>query len=412
MLKRYLSLGFILILFNCQHYACSQTLDYFISKGLENSPLLKDFGNQLLSSGLDSLLVKASLKPAINASSQLMFAPYNDFLGYDEAVTNGADFSALMSSSQSFFNRKNSYYRFESIRLQQLNVKNSIKISENELKKLISGQYLTAYSDYTELEFNKSFLVLMNEEKEIIKNLAERGIYKQTDYLSFLIETQSQEIQLDQLQIQVENELRLLAEICGIDDTNRITLTKPILEIRTEPNLALSPLFLQYQLDSFRIVNEKNILKLNYSPRFNWFADAGFVSSDPFNIYRHVGISAGINFSIPVYDGKQRNLNDQKFEIQENTRWNYSEFYRKQYSLQLLQLNHELKSTKELLVKMQQQKLTSDQLIELSKIQLNSGNISVIDLINSLKNHSEINRNINQAQMKLLQLINELNYLL
>lgn len=44
----------------------AQPLDFYLQKGLENSPLLKDFRNQLLSGSLDSLLIQASYKPQIN----------------------------------------------------------------------------------------------------------------------------------------------------------------------------------------------------------------------------------------------------------------------------------------------------------------------------------------------------------
>lgn len=43
----------------------AQSLDFYIQKGLQNSPLLKDFSNQLLSGKLDSLLTQASYKPQV-----------------------------------------------------------------------------------------------------------------------------------------------------------------------------------------------------------------------------------------------------------------------------------------------------------------------------------------------------------
>jgi hypothetical protein len=34
-------------------------------------------------------------------------------------------------------------------------------------------------------------------------------------------------------------------------------------------------------------------------------ADAGILTSNPWNFYNHFGYSAGISLNIPVYDGKQ-----------------------------------------------------------------------------------------------------------
>ena len=44
----------------------------------------------------------------------------------------------------------------------------------------------------------------------------------------------------------------------------------------------------------------------------NWFADAGFLTSTPWNFYRHFGYSAGVSLSIPIYDGHQKEKEKQK----------------------------------------------------------------------------------------------------
>jgi outer membrane protein TolC len=55
---------------------------------------------------------------------------------------------------------------------------------------------------------------------------------------------------------------------------------------------------------------------------------------------------------------------------------------------------------------------TANELIILAKAQLNNGNMPITDFLNASKNYIKINRDLNQTQIKTLQIINELNYLM
>jgi len=390
----------------------AQNLDYFIQKGIQNSPLIRDYNNELQSSILDSLLILASQKPQIDANAQIYYAPFYRNFGYDEAITNGGTYSSLVGISQSFLNRKILENKYNSIAIQKMSVYNSSKISISELKRVITNQYLTAYADFSDLSFNKSFLNLMNEEKEIVKQLVENGIYKQTDFLSLSIEIQNQEIQVEQIETQQIKDIYLLQQICGIKDSDHINLSFPSIDKQSLSNPSLSPLFVQFKIDSLKVANEKINIDIRYLPKLNWFANAGIMGSEPANLYHHFGYSAGINFTVPIYDWHQRKINYQKLDYTENTRYHYEQFYRNQYYQQVQQLNSELVSEQKLDFKLKLQLITAEELISLSKAQLNSGNIPVVDFINTLKNYINIRRNLNQIKVKQLQTINELNYLM
>jgi outer membrane protein TolC len=83
-------------------------------------------------------------------------------------------------------------------------------------------------------------------------------------------------------------------------------------------------------------------IDIRYRPKINWFADAGFLTSNPWNFYKHFGYSAGVSLNIPVYDGKQRGIEKQKLDLNENTRDAYQRNYYKQYFQQIRQLNFDL----------------------------------------------------------------------
>src|SRR4051812_37535012 len=80
--------------------AQTRSLDFFISNGLQNSPLLKDYAEQIKLNAYDSSMISASNKPQLNGIGQIMMAPTYHGFGYDAAVTNGGNYEAVASVSQ------------------------------------------------------------------------------------------------------------------------------------------------------------------------------------------------------------------------------------------------------------------------------------------------------------------------
>jgi len=294
-------------------YNQSRTLDFYLDAGIHNSPLLKDYNNQINSALIDSLLIRSSQMPQVEASSQLLYAPVYGNFGYDEIATNGGNYQGLIGVSQNIFNKKVLNNKFQSVNIQRQTANNESRISIADLKRVITEQYLAAYADYNELAFNKSFLEFGYKENEIIRKFVSQGLCKQTDYLSLQIETQTQEILVNQLTSRFEKDLRQLNQLCGINDSGLYRLTLPVITIAGSQDIDNLPLFVKYRLDSLRIENEKAAIDLKYKLKMNWFADAGFLTSTPWNFYQHFGYSAGVNLSIPVYDGHQKTRESRNF---------------------------------------------------------------------------------------------------
>lgn len=390
----------------------SRNLDFYIKEGLKNSPLLNDYRNQINSAVSDSILIRAAKKPLIEAKSQLQYSPvYNNF-GYDEVITDGGNYMAVMGISQTIFNKRELANKYRATEIQKQLANNSSSISVSELKKIITEQYLISFSDLRDFQFNKTFLDLFERENAIVQQFVKNGVYKQTDYLSLLVETQAQEIQVTQLKNQYRKDLTTLNKLCGLNDTARYELSEPQLEIRGVPDISKTPSYIQYKIDSLRIENEKTAIDIRYQPKVNWFADAGFLTSNPWNFYKHFGYSAGIGLNIPVYDGKQRSIEKQKLELSENSRQGYENNYRNQYFQQIQQLNTELQSLDETTLQLEKQLITSDQLVKALKTQLEAGIIQMTEYINAIKNYKSITRNLNLINNQKFQVINEMNFLL
>jgi outer membrane protein TolC len=393
-------------------YNQSRNLEFYLTRAIQNSPLLNDYRNQISSTLSDSLLIRAAKKPLVEARSQLQYSPFYHNFGYDEVITDGGNYTAVLGVSQFIFNKREINNKYEAVDLQKRSFNNSTRISVNELNRIITDQYLTAFSHYSDFSFNRNFLELLLKENEIVKVFVKNGIARQTDYLSLLVETQTQEILVNQLKSLFRKDLMLLSQLCGIIDSVMYELDDPKLEIKGTADISKSPTYIQYKIDSIRIENEKAAVDIRYKPKVNWFADAGFLTSNPWNFYKHFGYSAGLNLNIPVYDGKQRGIQKQKLDFNENTRQAYMSTYYKQYFQQIQQLDLELKALNEMSVQTEAQLKTSEQLVNTLKEQLEAGIIQMTDYINAIKNFKTTSRNVNLIRIQKEQVINELNFVM
>jgi outer membrane protein TolC len=399
------------VLFPDSIFSQNQQLDFYISEGLKNSPLLKDYTNQAQSLIFDSLKTRAGLKPVVNAGANAMYAPSAKNFGYDSAITNGGNYSALVSISQPLFRKRIRENQFENIALQNEGLSVQMKITKSDLSKLITSQYIAAYSDYSQMEFTRSLILLLNEEQSHLKTLVEKGIYMQTDYLNLNISIQSQQISLKQFLMQYKNDLYSLNLLCGISDTGVIGLSNPELRIKHDNDISNSPMFMQFRIDSLRIMNNKSLVEINYKPKLNAFADAGFNAINPKNIPFNFGTSIGLNFTVPLYDGKQRKYDLGKLSLAENTRLNYSEFYSRQFQQRIQQLKEQLKSLDELRIEISIQLAEQQKLIDLYKAEIEKGLVRFSDFILTVNNYTGTKNTLKQTEISRMQIINEINYI-
>ncbi|HAH23188.1 MAG TPA: hypothetical protein DCL77_05420 [Prolixibacteraceae bacterium] len=389
----------------------AQSLDDYIQKGLDNSPLLKDFGNQLLSGKLDSLLVQASYKPQVNQVSQVMYAPTARNFGYDEAITNGGNYSAVLNVVQPLLNKKIKGNQFKNITLSNQTIDANARITTIELKQGITAQYLTAYADYSLIEFNQNTLNLLKEEQALLKSLTDQAIYPQTDLMNLSVSVTAQEIAIRQAFMQYRNSLAVLNFICGINDTSAVMLKKPELTVQNNFNLNSSPAMMKFAIDSLKNVNSQLLIDLNYRPKLSAFADAGFMAILPQNIPHNFGTSFGLNFSLPVYDGRQRKLQIDKSTLAENSRLDNKAFYTSQYKQQINQLTEQLKLTDDLIRRIGNQLLVQEKLITLYKIEIEKGLVRFLDFLTTVNNYTQTKNSLTVSEMNRLQIINQMNYL-
>lgn len=386
------------------------TLDYFINTALANSPLLRDYRNQVLSASIDSERVRATFRPQVNATTNNSYAPVIGGIGYDGAITNGANISALVGVNKAFVSQKNLQTQFETINIAGRSLANTSRLSEQDLRRTIIAQYITAYGDLQQLQFARETGSLLSREDTILKKLTSRNVYRQTDYLTFLVTLQQQELAARQAAIQYETDYLTLNYLSGINDTAIMEIKEPQISLAASLAPEASVFYNQYVLDSIQLSNQRSILDYSYKPKMNVFADLGYVSSLFVLPYRNFGTSFGFSVTMPIYDGNQKKLQYRKLDLAEQTRTGYRDFFRKQYSQQVAQLLKQLRSTGELIDQINRQIKYSEGLIQVNTRLLAAGDVKIADLVIALNNYLTAKNLLTQNSVTRLQIINQVNY--
>jgi hypothetical protein len=140
-----------------------KSLDYFIDAALQKSPLLKDYNNQVLINLIDSARIRAGYKPQVNGKSSNLYAPVAGGWGYDEVITNIGNFSELIAVDKQIINKKVLQNEIDILHLQNDSLHVVGKITEQDLKKAITSQYITAYGSWQQYLFNKEVYDLLSK---------------------------------------------------------------------------------------------------------------------------------------------------------------------------------------------------------------------------------------------------------
>lgn len=407
-------LALILLLFLAAPTLAQQdttaNLDFYLGQALRNSPLLKDYRNQVQLGQVDSQLIHASYLPQVAGNSTNIYAPSYHGWGYDEAISNGGNFTTVVAVTKTLVGQKHLDAEYETIRLNSQGISNTSKISEQDLRRSVTTQYITTFGDLQQLNFNRDIYALLEKESNLLKDLTQKNVYRQTDYLAFLVTMKQEALLLRQLEIQFRNDHGTLNYLCGIVDTSANLLAAPVIELQQMPDIANSIFFRQFALDSLKLKNSRSLIDFSYRPKANLYADGGWSSSLMYEPYKNFGVSVGVTLTMPIYDGHQRKLQYSKLDIQERTRSGYRQFFTSQYSQQLAQLSQQLKATEELISQINEQVRYSETLIDVNGKLLGTGDAKIADYILALSNYLNAKNLLTQNNITRLQIINQINY--
>lgn len=391
-------------------FSQSRDLSYFINSSVNNSPQLYEYRNLLLANSIDSQLIVAANRFQITGSGNSYYAPFINGYGYDVAITNGQQLSALVALNKQIYNKRNLSLQFQNLQLQRDSLHVSSTISTQDIKKSVITQYITTYGDQLQIDFNNEVISLLSNEESILKKLTQKNVYKQADYLSFLVTLQQQELTRSQLLVQYKNDYATLNYIAGIIDTTVATLAPPELSFVKNLLYDSSAFVLKYRIDSLRLINQRSIIDVGYRPKVSLFADAGYQTTFTITPYKNFGSTIGVNLTIPIYDGHQKQLQYTKINIEERTRQRQKEFFTRQLTQQILQLQQQLAALEGLTDPINKQIQYLETLIGVNGRLLETGDIKITDYVLALNNYITSRNLVVQNRIARYLVINQLNY--
>lgn len=379
-------------------------LDYFINKAQNNSPAIKDYSNQYLINNLQKKLDNAQNSTfQVYLSGGYLFVPYfnnngvlitanpgPNAIGYDAGITNGGLYSAQINVERNIFNGA----LLDALNDQRLihgkSYENKSNAEKHDIQKQVTDlylntlQYLLLYRVSGEIENN------LNDQLNISGNLVSKGLVKAQDYLLLKIELKSQQIDLEQTWQNYKSGLLQLYSLCGVRDTQTVMIDTVSLNL---PGTVSGSGFLtQYYIDSLDAENQQKIFEDKYNPQVNLFFNAGLNAAEVNDIQRKFGLSAGINFSMPILDGNQKDITRQQSYISEQTLTQYKDYLTGSIAAKRIDSGNRIKSLKKNLNDLNSQISDYKKLLDISVRQLRQGNLSMIEYLTLLKNYIELRK--------------------
>lgn len=405
---------FLMLFFSCLKLnAQSNTLSYFLATAQSNSPLLNDYNNQVISNKIDSLKLKATYSFIVTGEGSVGYSPNIKGWGYDSALTNGQSLFAGVRVAKEFISRNNLNTRLAGINASIAQVLAQKNISLQTLNKQITDQYIATFASQQQYNLSQEIIYLLNQEDVVLKKLTQSAVFKQTDYLTFKVTLQQNELTLEQQKADWQNNYSLLKYLSGIVDDTFEPIEKPSFTEALNPKSFDESMYAKaFQADSLKLLNDAKIIEYNYKPKITAFSDSGYQSSFALTPYKNFGLSVGVGVTIPIYDGHQKKMLLQQNQLSLQTRQKYLEQTQKQYQQQILQVNNQMEQYNKMINTANQQIIYAKTLVEANAKQLPTGDVRMVDFILSINNLLSLKGNIIQYNTILFNLKNQLQYLI
>lgn len=404
-------------------------LSDFVSQAFQNSPLLKTNSIQSQANELDAKRMVAALtKPAIGAEVNYLLAPIyssdpgnsgfklnapktiTDYYGYDLSATNGGLYRGLVTFDQPLFNRQRINAVNEQAILQNQILSNNSTLSEHELEKLVTDQYILCLQDVHQQEAVTHIMDIIGQQIDITKKLSANGLAKQGDYKVLEIELKQQETIIQSLRNSYKIHLLELYSICGMSDTATVRLAPVSLDLVKAANVNNSGFLKQYQLDSLSLNASQKLFNTQYKPVVSLYSSAGLNAVYAPDMYKRLGWQVGIRFTQKFFDGNQKKMNDQRTKLLQQTTAINSDFFNQKNESRKNALLQAIRSIDEQLQSIQQQISDYDALLSYYQKQITSGQSSVIDYITVLRSNGALQFNRIALQTNRLIAVNNYNY--
>ena len=413
---------FLAAIFIAASVNAQNNLEYFLKSAFDNNPQIKEYGQSLLSSKYERDLIDAeNVLPKLSVSANYVFSPYfnnggklisanpsPDAIGYDIGLSNGGLYSALFNVDKNIFNGGVTDALMKQVSIKDETTSNNLLLLKHEIEKQVTDQYLQSLLSLKMIDLENEILGNLKEESAAVNRLKEKGLAKESDRLLLDIEVQNQTNALNSSRTQYRWNLNQLYAICGIigADSARID-SVALASAAFKPG---SEYLKKYALDSLALLNQQEIFESKYNPQVSLFFNTGLMAVELTGIQRKFGLSAGINFSIPIYDGNQKSITRQQNEISLKTVSFYKDYFNSQLKTQRSNSLNRINSLKENISNLQSQIASYMRVIDISRKEYEKGLLSMLDYLTIMRNYIDLKKNLLTAQNDYQLEISNYNY--
>jgi outer membrane protein TolC len=398
------------------------TLEYYLVAAEQHNPTLQEHNNLILKSQLDKQLAEAQFaKPQIAVTANYMFTPYfnnggqiissnpdEKAIGYEPGLTNGGLYSALLNVSQPLLTNVFVSAYNEQAALNIRNAEFSKKTLLHGLHKDVTDAYLAVCQDQLLYQLSRAIADTVMVQVHYLEELMKRGYAKKSDLLLLKIEADNQSLAAELAKADLGRDRNALNSLCGIHDTVTEEFSMP--KLTANEYSGNSNFLSRYELDSASLQTQQRVFETRYAPQLSAFFNTGLNATSLDGIQRKFGLSAGLNFSLPIYDGDQQRVNREQTDILLKTVRGYRE-------TQLLQLDNSRKAAAERIETSRRnlehisvQITAYEQVLSYAQEEVRAGQRSYIDYVSVIRTYLELRKNEIAARIGYQAAINQLNY--
>lgn len=404
--------------------AQNKNVAYFLNEGLKNNAVIAENINlQQFFQIQNEIITAQNKKPQVSFTADYLFSPFffnygriisitanpsPKAYGYDVGITNGGLYASQVNLAIPLFNNQIVKPFYEQNKLQGQVSANNRRQLEQDLKKNIVDQYVITYQFQEQKSYLQKIINQLETRKPYVTALVKQGLLQQNDYLLLDIQQTTNSYDLLQLQFAYNNGLGLLKNLAAIADTAMFILNAP--EMALLPAPAEYYYVQKFRLDSLSLVAAQNVFNTKYKTQISALVSSGINTPDIANLPHNVGLSGGLHLAIPIYDGKQKKLNDR----QHNVLLTNLQAYRN--NAVLIQQNN-LRNAKQQIMQWQQsigllnlQIQKQELLLDIIKDKVIKGQVTVMDYINALQDYAVTQKNKALAATNVLLYTNQYNY--
>lgn len=404
--------------------AQNKDINYFIQEGVKSNPnIAENINLQQFFQIQNEIITAQNKRPQVNFTGDYLFAPFffnngrvisitpnssPKAYGYDAGITNGGWYAAQVNVAIPLFNKALIKPLYEQNKIQGDISAYGRKQLEQDLKKSIIDQYIITFQFQQQTTYLQKIIDQLETRKPYVTALVKQGLLQQNDYLLLDIQQTTSRNDLLQLQYAYTNGLAILKNLAAISDSTVFNLADPLIVLQPAP--AEFYYVQKFRLDSLNLVAQQNVFNIKYKTQVSAIASSGINAVDITNVPHNVGLSAGLHVAVPIYDGKQKKMN----ERQNNVLLTNLQAYRNNTAL--LQQNN-IRNAKQQIVQWQQTIDLLDQqikkqelLLEILKDKIIKGQVTVMDYINALQDYIVTQKTRALAETNVLLYNNQYNY--